>query len=398
METFPFYPMERAATCPFDPPPGLRGTGPISRVRIWDGSTPWVVTGYEAHRRVLTDDRFSSDARKAGYPAESAAVAERIHEFRSLIMMDDPEHGMQRRMLSKSFTFKAVEALRPMVRRIVDELIDDLLAGSNPTDLVAAFALPLPSRVICELLGVPYDGHAFFQDCSQKLFSQSCTVEETLEAHVALREYLLKLVDAKDDEPGDDLISMLVIEQLRDGALTRTEVAELGLLMLVAGHESTANMIALGTLALLAHPDQLAHLRETEDPRLIAGAVEELLRYLAVVHVGRRRVALEDVEVAGQLVKAGEGLILADGASNRDESVFPNPDVLDLTRKPRNHLTFGHGSHQCLGQLLARMELQVVYGTLYRRIPTLTLAVPIEEVRFKHDMVVYGVHALPVSW
>ncbi|QUQ64178.1 cytochrome P450 [Kutzneria sp. CA-103260] len=398
METVPFYPMQRATECPFDPPPGLREMGPIGRVRIWDGSTPWVVTGYEAHRFVLSDQRFSADARRDGYPAESAAVAERIHDFRSLIMMDEPEHGAQRRMLSKNFTLKSVEAMRPRVAQIVDGLIDDLLAGPNPVDLVAAFALPVPSLVICELLGVPYDGHDFFQDCSRKLFSQSCTVEETLEAHVALQEYMLKLVDAKDTEPGDDMISRLVAEQLRPGNLSRAEIAEMALLMLVAGHESTANMIALGTLALLRHPDQLAALRDADDPKEIAGAVDELLRYLSVVHVGRRRVATEDVELAGQLVKAGEGVILADGASNRDESVFPAPDTLDLQRKGRQHVAFGYGSHQCLGQLLARMELQVVCGTLYRRIPTLKLAIPFDEVQFKHDMVVYGVRSLPVSW
>jgi cytochrome P450 len=169
-------------------------------------------------------------------------------------------------------------------------------------------------------------------------------------------------------------------------------------LMLIAGHETTANMIGLGTLALLEHPEQLAELRETEDPKLVANAVEELLRYLTIVHSGRRRVATEDIEVAGQLVRAGEGIILANDIGNRDATQFPEPDQLDIHRQARHHVAFGFGVHQCLGQPLARMELQVVYSTLYRRIPTLTLAIPFEDVQFKHDMGVYGVHSLPVTW
>jgi cytochrome P450 len=170
------------------------------------------------------------------------------------------------------------------------------------------------------------------------------------------------------------------------------------MLLLVAGHETTANMIGLGTLTLLQHPGQLAELRETEDPKLVAGAVEELLRYLNIVHSGRRRVAMEDVEVGGRLIRAGEGVIVTTDSGNRDANAFPDPDVLDIHRQARHHVAFGYGVHQCLGQPLARVELQVVYGTLYRRVPTLRLAVPLEEVRFKHDMLVYGVHELPVSW
>jgi cytochrome P450 len=194
------------------------------------------------------------------------------------------------------------------------------------------------------------------------------------------------------------MIGRLVTDQLAAGELTRDEVAAMASLMLVAGHETTANMIGLGTLALLEHPEQLAELRDTEDPKLVANAVEELLRYLTIVHSGRRRVATEDVEVAGQLVRAGEGVILANDVGNRDEVQFPEPDTLDIHRQARHHVAFGFGVHQCLGQPLARMELQVVYGTLYRRIPTLALAIPFEDVQFKHDMAVYGVHSLPVTW
>ncbi|MEU7893408.1 cytochrome P450 [Nonomuraea sp. NPDC049152] len=168
--------------------------------------------------------------------------------------------------------------------------------------------------------------------------------------------------------------------------------------MLIAGHETTANMIALGTLALLEHPDQLAMLRETDEPKLFASAVEELLRYMNITHNGRRRVALADIEIAGQVIRAGEGIIMANDIANRDPSVFPDPDRLDIRRDARRHVAFGFGVHQCLGQPLARMELQVVYGTLYRRIPTWRLAATLDELPFKHDGSVYGVYELPVTW
>ncbi|MBB5894959.1 hypothetical protein BJ998_006155 [Kutzneria kofuensis] len=397
-ETVPAFPMDRAAKCPFDPPPRLREAEPISRVRIWDGSTPWLITGYEAQRAVLADQRFSADARKAGFPAQSAAVLARRENTRSFIAMDDPEHDRHRKMLTRNFMIKRVEAMRPRVQEIVDGLIDDMLAGDKPADLVTDFALPVPSLVICELLGVPYADHDFFQARSKKLVSRSTLLEEAVKAGDELREYLLDLMAAKEKEPTDDLIGRLVTDQLARGELTRTEVADMGTLMLIAGHETTANMIALGTVALFEHPSQLAELRDTDDPKLIANAVEELLRYLTIVHTGRRRVATEDVEVAGQLVRAGEGVILANDAGNRDEAAFPEPDRLDIHRQARHHIAFGYGVHQCLGQPLARMELQVVYSTLYRRIPTLELAIPFEEIQFKHDAIVYGVHSLPVTW
>jgi hypothetical protein len=266
-------------------------------------------------------------------------------------------------------------------------------------DLVQAFALPVPSMVICELLGVPYSDRAFFHKHSRTIISRAATVEESLASSEALRGYLSDLIEAKDKELGDDLLSRLIVSQLRPGNLTHSGIADMALLLLVAGHETTANMIGLGTLTLLENPTQLAELRATEDPKLIANAVEELLRYLNIVHSGRRRVAMEDVEVGGQLIKAGEGVVLANDSANRDAEAFPgNPDDLDIHRDARHHVAFGYGIHQCLGQPLARVELQVVYSTLYRRIPDLRLAVPLEEISFKHDMIVYGVHALPVTW
>ncbi|WP_019929148.1 cytochrome P450 [Nocardia sp. BMG111209] len=390
--------MSRAADSPFDPPPDLRDVEPVGRVRIWSGETPWLVTSYDAQRDVLADQRFSADTQRTGFPHQSASTAERRRDFRPFIVMDDPEHARLRKMLTRNFMIKRIDALRPRVQQIVDELIDALLAGPKPADLVRAFALPVPSLVICELLGVPYADHDFFQACSRRLISRDTPVDEALAASNELRSYLRDLVLDKQRSPTDDMLGRLVADQLAAGAVTVDEVVSMGVLMLIAGHETTANMIGLGTLALLHHPDQLAELRDTRDPALVANAVEELLRYLTIVHSGRRRVATEDVEVDGRLVRAGEGIILANDAGNRDAEAFPEPDRLDIHRQARHHIAFGYGVHQCLGQPLARMELQIVYGTLYRRIPTLRSAVPLAEIEFKHDMIVYGVHALPVTW
>jgi cytochrome P450 len=222
--------------------------------------------------------------------------------------------------------------------------------------------------------------------------------EEVTGAHNELVEYLDRLVGVKMENPGDDLLSALAAQRVRTGELTRNELARMGVMLLVAGHETTANMIALGTAALLEHPGQLAELRGTDDPDVVRGAVEELLRYLTIAHFGRRRVAAADIEINGLWIREGDGIIFPNEVANRDPDVFAEPDRLDLHRDARRHLAFGSGVHQCVGQPLARMELQVVYGTLYRRIPSLRLAVPVTDVPFKYDAAIYGVYELPVTW
>ncbi|MFD6277126.1 cytochrome P450 [Streptomyces sp. NPDC060209] len=392
----PEFPMSRATGCPFDPPPALKAEqeqGALRKVRLWDGSTPWLVTRYTDQRTLLADPRISSDITRSGYPSPAPVKGSSF----SFILMDDPEHARQRRMVTAPFTIRRVEAMRPAVQRIVDGLIDDMLSGPPRTDLVQAFALPVPSLVICELLGVPYSDHDFFQENSKTLISRSATPEQRGTAHGNLIGYLDELMGHKIARPADDLLSGLGT-RVEAGELSRREAAEMGVLLLLAGHETTANMIALGTLALLEHPDQFALLRDTEDPKTVAGAVEELLRYLNITHTGRRRVALEDIEIAGEVIRAGEGIIVPNDIGNRDPEVFADPDRLDLRRDARRHVAFGFGVHQCLGQPLARMELQVVYSTLYRRVPTLRLDTGLEELSFKHDGSVYGVYELPVAW
>jgi hypothetical protein len=391
--------MTRAQGCPLDPPPtlsALRTRGALARVRLWDGSTPWLVTRHAEQRSLLADRRVSADLTRDGYPHQSERLR-RQRESVSFISMDDPEHARLRRMISGEFTLRRIEAMAPGIQLIVDALIDEMLAGPAPADLVAAFALPVPSLVICQLLGVPYADHDFFQRASKKLVSRTTTTQDAAQAREELTAYLDRLIGVKLAEPGDDLLSRMA-GRVTAGEISRRDLASMGVLLLIAGHETTANMIALGTYALLTHPDQLAAVRTADDPQLIGRTVEELLRYLTIVHTGRRRVAIEDIEIGGEVIRAGEGIVLPNESANRDAAVFPDPDRLDVHRDARGHIAFGFGVHQCLGQPLARLELQIVYGTLYRRVPTLALAADPAQIPFKHDSFIYGVHELPVTW
>ncbi|MFG2127044.1 cytochrome P450 [Streptomyces sp. NPDC048751] len=397
----PEFPMPRAAGCPFAPPPEmmrLHAEKPVSRVRLWDDSTPWLVTRYADQRALYGDSRLSVDPTLPGYPHSSAAFQDAFtRNPPSFLNMDDPEHTRIRRMVTAPFAIKRIEAMRPAVQRMTDAFIDAMLAGPKPVDLVEALALPLPSLVICELLGVPYDDHEFFQSKSKVGVRRDVSPEESRAASGALLTYLDEQLQAKLAHPADDMLSELAA-RMRDGDLTRRDAAMLGLLLLGAGHETTANMIALGVLAFLEHPEQLAVVRDTDDPQVVAGAVEEMLRYLTIVHNGQRRVALEDVEVGGLVIRAGEGVVIPGATGNWEAGLFPEPDRLDVRRNARRHMAFGFGVHQCLGQPLARLELQVVYSTLFRRVPTLRRATDLEKIPFKDDGVVYGVYELPVTW
>jgi cytochrome P450 len=395
----PNFPMPRVNRCPFDPAPALQelqAKEPISRVRLWDGSTPWLVTHYADLRALYSDPRLSVDKTDPHYPHEGAAHKERRHEHQMFLFWNDPEHAAQRRMVTAPFTIKRVEAMRPAIQKIVDGLIDDMLAGPKPADLVEAFALPVPSLVICELLGVPYEQHAAFQADSRAIMTRGTPPQEGLEATQRLTDVMDRLIGEKIAKPGNDLLSELAAK-VTSGEVTRSEAATLGVVMLIAGHETTGNMIALGTLALLQHPDQLAIMRDADDPKVVAGAVEELLRYLTIVGA-RRRFAVADIEVAGQVIHAGDGVIMAQEAGDRDPAAFPDPGRLDLLRGARNHIAFGYGPHQCLGQPLARVELQVVYPTLLRRFPGLRLAADLDQIPLKNDTTAYGVYELPVIW
>jgi cytochrome P450 len=390
----PRYPLRRA--CPLHPPPELermRRDDPVTRVELYNGKVVWLVTRYDDIRAVLGDQRFSSSPLHAGYPGVTPTGPGNFTHF---VMMDNPEHDRYRRMLTRDFTVKRMQALRPVIEGMVDDLLDQIEAHGPEIDLVASFADLLPSLVISRLLGVPYEDHDFFQGITGVLVGQHTTVEQLAEAEAKIRAYLADVLADKQRAPDDSLFSRLQHEYVATGELSQEDAVSMALVLLNGGHETSVNMIALGVVALLENPEQLAALRAS--PELMPGAVEELLRFLTIAHTGRRRVATADVEIGGQLIRAGEGVITSDPSGNRDAGTFPDADALDVHRRAQNHLAFGFGVHQCLGQNLARVELQVAYAKLFARFPTLRLAVPIEQLPFKNDAANYGLNALPVTW
>ena len=397
----PEYPMERAARCPFSPPLEMlemNDVAPLSRVRIWNGSTPWLITGHEVARTLFADPRVSVDDRIEGFPHWNEHMLSTVDKRpRSVFTADAEEHTRFRRMLSKPFTFKRVEGLRSAIQAVTDECIDTMLAGDRPADVVAGLALPVPTTVISEMLGVPYADHEFFQHHANVGLARYASAEDGQKGAMSLHKYLINLVEQKMAEPSEDAVSDLA-ERVTAGEISVKEAAQLGTGLLIAGHETTANMIGIGVLALLENPEQAALLRESDDPKFIANAAEELMRYLSIIQNGQRRVATADIEVAGETIRAGEGIIIDLAPANWDGAAFPEPDRLDFTRNAGQQLGFGYGRHQCVGQQLARAELQIVFHTLLRRIPTLELAIPFDQVPFKHDRLAYGVYELPVTW
>ncbi|PKV83954.1 cytochrome P450 [Streptomyces sp. TLI_146] len=389
------FPQDR--TCPYQPPTAyepLREASPLSRVTLFDGRTAWFVTGHAEARALLVDPRLSSDRLHPAFPTTTERFAALNERRTELLGVDDPEHNIQRRKVIPGFTLKRTAALRPMIRRTVDGLLDAMVAKGPPADLVTAFALPVPSMVICALLGVPYDDHDFFEEQSRRLL-RGPEPADTQDARDQLDGYLGKLIDHKVREPGDGLLDELVADQLRTGGMDRTELVRMAVLLLVAGHETTANMLSLGTFTLLEHPERLAELRA--DASLMPVAVEELMRFLSIAD-GMLRVATEDIEVAGTVIRAEEGVVLATSLINRDGSVYPDADVLDWHRSARHHVGFGFGIHQCLGQNLARAEMEIALGALITRLPGLRLAAPADRIPFKPGDTLQGMLELPVTW
>ena len=387
-----------ARSCPFDPPPelaALRAERPIRPLAYPDGAVGWLVTGYRLVRTILADPRFSTRADLKRMPVRRPGV-DPFYGRQTLpgwfVDMDPPQHTRFRRLLSGKFSERRVEVLRPRVERIVADRLDVLAAEDRPADLVETFALPVPSLVISELLGVPYAERASFQRNSVTLFSLTVSADEAERALRALNTQLGDLVRRRRAEPAGDLISDLV-----DGTdLTDEEAVGAGVLLLTAGHETVASMIGLGTFALLRHPEQWRTL--SADDSLVDPAVEELLRYLTIFQFGVPRTALVDVEVDGVRIRAGECVTLSLPAANRDPERFTDPDRLDPARGATGHLAFGYGTHKCIGQHLARLQLRIAYRALIGRFPGLRLAVPADEVPMCDDMGFYGVHRLPVNW
>jgi cytochrome P450 len=386
--------------CPFDPATGLTELSGHGRIHRIDhkSETVWLVTGHEEARAVLSDARMSSDrinsprARRLISPELHAEMFPPERRAGSFIFMDAPEHTRYRRLLTGQFTVRRMRDLTPRVHEIVTAQLDAMIEKGPPADLVHDFALPVPSLVICELLGVNYGDRDEFQRRTAKLLSLETTVDEQIKVNTDLRRFMYGLVLDKRRNPGDDLLSGLV----RDTDLDDNELTGIAGLLLIAGHETTANMLALGTFALLEHPEELAKLQKR--PELIENAVEELLRYLSIISLGVSRHATEDVTIGGATIRAGETVVVSVPAVNRDESQYPDPHALRVDRPRGHHVAFGHGIHQCLGQQLARVEMAVGFTELLRRLPGIRLAVPADEVPLRTDMSIYGVHALPVTW
>ncbi|HUR05298.1 MAG TPA: cytochrome P450 [Nonomuraea sp.] len=384
---------------PFDPPDEiaeLQQKAAIHRMTYADGHLGWLVTGYSAARAVLADPRFSNRPERMHPPIPARMELVKEGGFRVppgfFLRMDAPEHTRYRKLLTGQFTVRRMKELEPRIAEIAEACLDAMEAAGKPVDLVQEFALPIPSLVICELLGVPYEDRAQFQEDTKVLVNLEVKAEEAAGAMTRISAYLNGLIQRKRAKPTDDLLSGLV----ESGELNDEELTGVAFLLLVAGHETTANMLGLGTYALLTNPAQLAVMRD--DPAAVENGVEELLRYLTIIHLGPVRSALTDVEIEGQVIKAGDSVMLHLPVINRDPSRFPDGEHLDLTRPATGHVTFGHGIHQCLGQQLARAEMRIGYPALLRRFPGLRLAVSPEEVPMRSDMSIYGVHRLPVTW
>jgi cytochrome P450 len=410
-QPFPSELIERSG-CPFDPPPGrsrLHEQAPISKILLLNGANAWLVTGYDEADVILADNRFSSDNFR--YTSALQLTPDQVEEAKGcafapkameredgmFLLMDPPEHTRLRRALAGQFTVRRMRMLEERVREIAIQLIDDMRAQGTEADLVPSFALPLPSMVICELLGVPYADRDGFQRRSATTLDVSRPLDERRQAGFEQYEYMRDLVATKRQQPDDDIISGIIHGDVTaDPPVTDGELIDIGTLLLDAGHETTANMLALSTFALLENPDQLAALRA--EPSLIDSGVEELLRYLSIVHMAPFRVATEDLDVGGVTIAQGDTVVVSTPNVNRDPVRFPDPDRLDLSRSRSRHLAFGHGIHQCIGAQLARVELRIGLTELFGRLPDLRLTIPAEKVGMRTHMIVFGVDALPVAW
>jgi cytochrome P450 RapN len=397
--TCPVHPFPTVATQGLDPDPilgELRDTEGIARIQPPYGGECWIALRYEDVKAVLSDPRFS---RSATVGLDIARTQPVLHIEGSILGMDGADHTRIRRLVSATFTARRVEALRPRAQDLVDSLLDAMEAHGPPADLVEMLALPLPITMICELLGVPYeDRHRFRAWADTFMTSGGFTVEEVMNAHERLAGYLAEMIDARRREPTADLLGALVTVRDTEGdRLSEEELVRLAIAILVAGYETTASQLGKFVLCLFERPDQLALLRERPD--LVPGAVEELMRYVPLSSgTSIAHLATEDVDVGGTLIRAGEAIMASGAAANRDPSVFPDPERVDVERDDAFQLGFGHGPHFCLGAHLARMELQVAIGSLLRRFPDLALGVPRDEVRWKTSSSVWGLEELPVSF
>lgn len=390
----PAYPMHRS--CPYEMPPGyveLRKRRPLSRVSLGDGREVWLVAGNAEGRALLRDPRLSSSTSRPGFPC---LAGQEVPEL-PLIGTDDPVHAEQRRLLASSFGIRRIAALRPQIERTAEELIDAMLARGDGAELVRAYSLPLACDASFAFLGVPREERHLLKDLvrSALLGSPEKETHASQHAFTGIQDHLREVIARKERNPGDGLIDeLLQAHPLRDEA-DRDELVLLCTVLATGGNETTSATIATSVLALLEHPEQAAMLRA--DPTLTAAAVEELNRLISAGDA-LLRAAVADIEIAGHTIRAGDGVIISTMLMNRDPGAWDGPDVLDIRRRATRHVAFGYGIHQCVGQNLARAEMEIALNTLLRRVPTLRLAVPADQVRSTTATTQEGVAELPVTW
>jgi cytochrome P450 len=367
----------------------LRAQRPVSAVIMPGGTPAWLVTGYAEARAALADPRLCKSPPGWHAPPDSIYAALEGHMLNS----DPPDHERLRRLVNKAFTPRRVEQLRPRIAAITAELLDEM-STQREVDLLVSFAFPLPITVICELVGIPVADRDDFRKWSASIISNTVSVEIFQADATAMVHYFMALLAAKRQEPADDLLSALILARDEGDRLDENELLSMMFLLLVAGHETTVNLIASGMLALLLNPGQLGRLRA--DPALLGGAVEELLRYVNPVNHATYRFTAEPVEIGGARIGPGEAVIVALSSADRDPSRFATPDQLDLGRDASGHLAFGHGIHYCLGAPLARLEAEIAFGALLDRFGSMELAVPAESLRWRPSTLIHGLETLPV--
>jgi cytochrome P450 len=379
----------------------LRDEAPVRPAVSARGQSGWLVTRYADVRAVLTDQRVRKDADGATellrqqFDASWPGLHPAYRSMDSTMLnTDPPDHTRLRKLVNKAFTTGAVARLRPRIEAVVDELLDGMAAGEQPFDLIEAFALPLPMTVICELLGVPDDQRELFRDWSNTLVSSQLD-EKFTTAVTESEKFLNELVERKREQPGTDLLSNLVNTTEDGDRLTQAELVSMSLLLLIAGHDTTVNLIGNGVLALLREPEQLTALRA--DPSLVPNAVEEFLRFNGPVHVATLRYTVEPIELGGVQIPADQFVMVSLLSANRDGQRFDEPDRLDVTRPTAGHVAFGHGIHHCLGAPLARLEAQIALGHLIERFPELRLAADPASLVWRPSTLMRGLQTLPVA-
>ncbi|MGW0841774.1 cytochrome P450 [Streptomyces sp. NPDC002787] len=386
--------------CPYAPPErygAFRATGAPTPGRLYNGRRVWLITRYDQARAVLGDERFSSDITNPGYPLYAAAF-EGFRAFPLLNTIDPPLHTAHRKALVREFTLRRAEDLRPRMESKADELIDAMVAGGASADLVGQFSEPFSASITCWALGMEY---ADMQAWLASTYSGGGTPKdpeqaaaEAAKAILALQEYFTRFVDTKYETPGDDPISRVIAQHVTTGSLTKAELVSLCFVIFTAGQKPVQTMLTVGVGMLLEQPGQLALVRD--DPALLPAAVDETIRLVSPLDL-MPRVAREDVEIGGQPIRKGEGVIVAGGGANRDPAEFPVPDRFDVRRAARGHLSFGSGIHHCLGANLTRVGLEVAYGALFRRLPHLRLATSLDEA-YTLPSWHPDIPRLPVAW